>query len=102
MVLGEPQRVVAALVHYLGDRLGLVENRSKLVIGITPIVCRGGILTMVGDVDVTGIHRHEFVDHPLSFPGKGWRWSYPETKVKCRLIPAATRTVVWSVRSSSS
>jgi len=71
MVFGEPQRVVAAFVHHLGDRFGLVENRSELVVRITPVVRWCGILSVVGDVDVTGIHRHEFVDHRLS-SGRGF------------------------------
>jgi|SRR6516162_3523698 len=89
MVLGEPQRVVAALVHHLGDRFGLGEDRGELVVRITPVVRRGGILTMVGDVDVTSIHRHEFVDHRLSSPGKGSRRHSPETRAKRALIPGA-------------
>src|SRR6516162_1072320 len=102
MMLGEPQRVVAALVHRLGDRFGLVEDRSELVVRITPIVRRGGILIMVGDVDMTGIHRHEFVDHGLSSPGKGWRRCRLKTRTKRKPIPEATRTSVWFVSSSLS
>ena len=65
MVLGQPQRVVAELVHHLGDRFGLVEDRGELVVRIAPLVGRSGVLTMVGDVDVAGVDRHELVDHPF-------------------------------------
>src|SRR6266478_5532475 len=68
MVLGQPQSVVAQFVHDLGDRLGLVKDRGELVVGVAPVVGRGRVLTVVGDVDVTGIDRHEFVDHLLSSP----------------------------------
>src|SRR5262249_45921118 len=102
MVLGEPQRIVAALVHHLGDRFGLVEDRGELVVRITPVVGGGGILTVVGDVDVTGIHRHEFVDHRLSSPGKGGWWRCRETRTKRAPVPGAARTGVWSISSSLS
>src|ERR1700738_1595973 len=71
MVPGQPQSVVTEFVHDLGDRLGLVEYRGELAVGIAPVVGRGRVLTVVGDVDVTGIDRHEFVDHLLSSPGGG-------------------------------
>src|SRR6516162_4454073 len=102
MVLGKPQRVVAALVHHLGDRFGLVEDRGELVVRITPVVGRSGVLPVVGDVDVTGIHRHEFVDHRLSSPGKGGRWRWPQTRTKRAPVPGVTRTGVWSISSSPS
>src|SRR5215831_4994642 len=73
MVLGQPQSVVAQFVHDLGDRRSLFKHRGELVVGIAPVVCRGRILTVVGDVDVTGIDRHEFVDHLLPSSPAGHR-----------------------------
>src|SRR5882724_4921659 len=91
MVLGQPQSVVAQFVHDLGDRLGLVKHRGELVVGIAPVVGRGCVLTVVGDVDVTGIDRHEFVDHLCSSPGKASRRYCPETRGKRAPIPGAPR-----------
>src|SRR6266481_7868464 len=68
MVLGQPQSVVTEFVHDLGDCLGLVKYRGELIVGIAPVVGRGRVLTVVGDIDVTGIDRHELVDHRLSSP----------------------------------
>jgi len=55
------------------------------------VLCRGRILTVIGDVDVTGIDRHELVDHLLSSPGRDSRWHCPETRAKRAPIPGAAR-----------
>src|ERR1700730_2338423 len=89
MVLGQPQRVIAEFVHHLGDRLGLVEDGGELVVRIAPLVGRGGILTMIGDVDVTGIDRHELVDHPLVLSRtafRNWLTAYGRTAARATAL----------------
>src|ERR1700730_7368931 len=96
MVPGQPQSVVTEFVHDLGDRLGLVEYRGELAVGIAPVVGRGCVLTVVGDVDVTGIDRHEFVDHLLSSPGGGRGGTAPETRAERAPIPGTAQSTRFS------
>ena len=55
VMLGQPDRVVAALVHQPGHLLGLLENRRKNLVRIAALVGRGGQLAHVGQIDVTRI-----------------------------------------------
>src|ERR1700730_18265452 len=63
MVLREPQGVEAERVHLLGDALGLLEHARQMLVRITPLVGRSGVLSPVGKIDVARIHRGEFRDH---------------------------------------
>src|SRR5215831_2413426 len=102
MVLGQPQSVVAQFVHDLGDRRGLVKYRGELVVGIAPVVGRGRILTVVGDVDVTGIDRHEFVDHLASSPAGHRGGTAPRLKGSARQFQAHLESVRFSYHTNAS
>ena len=60
VVLGEPERVEAAVVELLGDRLGLLEHRRQLLVRVAPLVGRRRVLAHVGKIDVAGIDGDEF------------------------------------------
>ncbi len=69
MVLGQPQRVEAEAVHRLGDRFELVVDAGELVVVEAPLIGRGRVLPVIGEIDVAGIDGGEFVDHDLVPPG---------------------------------
>ena len=47
VVLGQPERVVAELVHHLGDGLGLLEHGGQLLVGVAPLVGGRAVLAHV-------------------------------------------------------
>ncbi len=63
MMLGEPQGLVAQLIHLLGDRLGLFIDAGEMLVGIAPLIRRSGVLPAIGKIDMAGINGGEFVDH---------------------------------------
>src|SRR5262249_32030382 len=63
MVLRQPERVVAEVVHGPRERFGLLEHRGEVVVGITPLVGRRGVLPHVAEIDVPRIERRELGDH---------------------------------------
>ena len=63
MVLGQPDRVIAEVVHGPRHGLRLLEDRREVLVGIAPLVGRRGALPHVGQIHVAGVHRGELVDH---------------------------------------
>ena len=63
VLLRQPQRIPAGLVHHPGNRLGLGEDAGQLVIGKAPFVCRGRVLASIGHIHMPGIHCGKFADH---------------------------------------
>src|SRR3954447_21046563 len=102
MVLGQPQRVVAAAVHLLRDRFELVVDAGERRVVEAPLVGRRRILPVIGKIDVPGIDRHEFVDHRNSFlcqsaacrqtPRTAWpsRWNLPLFQSKVSTVRATS------------
>jgi len=71
VVLGQPDRVVAQLVHRPGDGVRLREHRRQVLVPVAPLVGRGGHLAHVGQIDVAGIDGGEPGDHGCSFRDRG-------------------------------
>jgi hypothetical protein len=67
VMLGEPDRVVPALVHHAGEAFRLLEDGGQLLVREAPLVGRSRQLAHVGQVHVAGIDRRELRDHGRSF-----------------------------------
>ena len=63
MVLGQPEHVVAAAVHELGDRGGLVEDGHELLVGQPAVVDRCGAQAVVVEINVASIQAAKSRDH---------------------------------------
>jgi hypothetical protein len=63
VVLGQPEDVVAVLVHASRDGLGLVEDRRQVLVRVAPLVGRRGHLAHVAQIHVPGIDGRELADH---------------------------------------
>ena len=63
MVLGHPERVVAALVHALGIGHDLVHHAGQLLLRIAALVDRRALVTELLHVDGAVIGAVEFRDH---------------------------------------
>ena len=61
VVLGQPERVVAVLVHAARDGLGLREDGRQVLVGVAALVGRRGVLAHVAEIDVAGVDRPNFV-----------------------------------------
>ena len=65
MVLGDPQHVVAELVHGLRDVLGGGEHLGQPLVGIAPVVGRRAVQPDIVQLDLADIEHVEFPDHAL-------------------------------------
>jgi len=65
VMLGEPESVVSVLVHAPRDRLGLLEHRGQVLVGIAPFVRRRGHLAHVAQIDVARIDGRELPNHVI-------------------------------------
>jgi hypothetical protein len=63
VVLGQPEDVVAVLVHAPGDGVGLLEDRGQVLVGIATLVGRSGHLADVAQIDVAGVDGRELTEH---------------------------------------
>jgi hypothetical protein len=68
VVLGQPQRVVAQVIHGPGQGVGLLEHRGQVLIGVPALVGRGGVLAEVSQIHVSGVERRELGDHGRACP----------------------------------
>src|SRR5205823_6774269 len=83
MVLREPDRVIARLVHAFRDGVGLVEDRRQALVGEAPLVGGRRVLAHVRQVHVAGVDGREFGDHLGGSISSGM--------IHSGLRPAATR-----------
>ena len=67
VVLGGPQRVVAALVHHLGNVARGEEDFAEALVRVAAVVGRGAVETDVVEVDLADIEDVEAFDH-RAFP----------------------------------
>src|SRR5215813_5635785 len=63
MVLGHPERVVAALIHALGVLDDLVQRAAQFRLRISALVDRGADVPQILHVDCAVIGAIEFCDH---------------------------------------
>ena len=78
VVLGGPQRVVAELVHHLGDVARGEEHLAEAVVGIAAVVRRRAVEADVVEVDLADIEDVEAFDHGCADPVSGrWRGVEP-------------------------
>ena len=63
VVLGQPEGVVAVLVHAARDGLGLVKHRRQVRVRVSAFVRGSGHLAHVAQVHVPGIDGRELADH---------------------------------------
>ena len=66
VMLGGPQRVVAAFVHHLGDVAGGEEHLGEALVGIAPVVGGCAVEADVVEVDLADIEHVEAFDHGVS------------------------------------
>ena len=93
VVLGGPQRVVAEVVHRLGDVAGGEEDLGEAVVGIAAVVGGGAVEADVVEVDLADVEDVEAFDHG-AFPEAVWR----TLKELCQLHDTGAKVppVVWN------
>ncbi len=65
VVLGQPEGVVAVLVHAPGDGLRLLEHGGQVLVRIAALIGGRGQLPHVAQVDVSRVDVRELGDHPF-------------------------------------
>src|SRR6516162_7015878 len=99
MVLGHPERVVAALIHALGVLDDLVQRATQFPLRIAALVDRGAGVPEILHVDCAVIGAVEFRDHrvPSQMPastvtrvGKSWKCGVAKTLLG-RFVPHMIR-----------
>src|SRR5258705_5493064 len=63
VMLGQPDRIVPALVHHPRDVFRLLEDGGQVIVRLAPLVGGGGHLPHVGEIHVAGIDGGELADH---------------------------------------
>jgi hypothetical protein len=63
VVLGGPQRMVAEVVHYLGDVPGSEEHLRQALVRVPALVGRGAVEADVVEVDLADIEDVKAFDH---------------------------------------
>ena len=68
VVLGQPEYVVAALVHGAGYRRRLVEHRRQVLVGQPAVVHRRPVEADIVEVNVAGVEVTELLNHGSASP----------------------------------
>ena len=68
VVLGHPHAVEAALIHVLGQRLGMLVSLRQLLVGVATLVGRRAVRAHVVQVDLPHVQNRKPLNHPAHAP----------------------------------